>query len=103
MTLLDSLYGPSTSAVLHEREIGQSFLTSVGVRQGYLLSPVLFNLYLENMMQEALHNFNDTISINGREIRNVRFADDSDLIAGTEELQKLTTALEGESVFTEWK
>ena len=92
MTLLESLYGPSTSAVLHEGEVGQSFRTSVGVHQGCLLSPELFNLYLENIIQEALHNFNGTTSINGREISNLRFADDIDLIAGTEEeLQELTT------------
>ena len=59
------------------------------------MSPVLFNLYLENITQEALHNFNGTISINGREISNLRFADDIDLIAGTEkELQERTTTLE---------
>ena len=43
------------------------------------------NLCLENIMQEALYNFNGTISINGREISNLRFADDIDLITGTEE------------------
>ena len=81
--------------MLHEGEIGQSFQTSVGVRQGCLLSPVLFNLYLENIMQEALHNFNGMVSISGREISNLRFADDIDLIAGIEEeLQELTTTLE---------
>ena len=95
VTLLESLYGPSTSAVLQEREVGQSFRTSVGVRQGCLLSPVLLNLCLEDIMQKALHNFNGTISINGREISNLRFADDIDLIVGTEEeLQELTTTLE---------
>ena len=95
VTLLESLYGPSTSAVSHEGEVGQSFQTSVGVRQGCLLSPVLFNLYLENIMQEAVCNFNGTISINGRDINNLRFADDIDLIAGTEEeLQELKTTLE---------
>ena len=56
----------------------------------------IFNLCLENIMQEALHNFYGTISVNGREISNLRFADDIDLIAGTEEeLQELTTTLEG--------
>ena len=94
VTLLESLYGPSTSAVLHEGEIGQSFRTSVGERQGCLLSPMLFNLYLENIMQEALHNFSGTISINGRKISNLRFTDDTDLITGIEELQELTTTLE---------
>ena len=46
-------------------------------------------------MQEALHNISGTISINGREISNLRFTDDIDLITGTEEeLQELTTTLE---------
>ena len=95
VTLLESLYGPSTSAVLHEGEVGRSYQTSVVVFHGCLLSPVLFNLYLENSMQKDLHNFNGTISINGREISNLRFAHDIDLIAGTEEeLQEPTTTLE---------
>ena len=46
---------------------------------------MLFNLYLENIIQEALHNFDGMISINGRESSNLRLADDMDLIAGTEE------------------
>ena len=41
-----------------------------------------------------LHNLIGMISINGREISNLRFADDIDLIPGTEELQELTTTLE---------
>ena len=95
MTLLESLYGSSTSAVLHEGEFGQSFRTSDGVRQGCLLSPVLFNLYLENIMQEAVDNFNGTISINGRDINNLRLVDDIDVITGTEEeLKELTITLE---------
>ena len=98
MTLLESLYGPSTSAVLHEGEVGQSFRTSVGVRQGCLLSPVLLNLCLEDIMQEALHNFNDTISINGREISNLRFADDIDF-GSMEQLERW----KGERVLMEWK
>ena len=54
---------------------------------------MLFNLYLENIMQKALHNFNGTISISGSEISNLRFTDDIDQIA-EEELQERTTTLE---------
>jgi hypothetical protein len=70
------------------------FKTTVGARQGCILSPVLFNIYLENM-QETLDNFESSISIGGRHVNNLRFVDDIDLIAGSEsELQELTTKLE---------
>ena len=44
-------------------------------------------------MQGTLHNVSGTLSINGREISNLRFADDIDIIA-EEELQELATTLE---------
>ena len=77
-----SLYNSASSAVLLNNNIGNYFKTTVGVRQGCLLSPVLFNLYLENIMRETLHEFESTISIGGRTINNLRFADDIDLMAG---------------------
>ena len=58
-----------------KEKLDNRFEHRVVARQGCLLSPVLFNLYLEN----------GTISINGREISKLQFADDIDLIAGTEE------------------
>ena len=103
VTLLESLCGASMSAVLHEGEVGQSFRTSVGVRQGCLLSPVLFNRYLKSIMQEGLHNFNGTISINGRENSNLRFSDDIDLIAGTRRYKNLQQHWKGECVLMEWR
>ena len=52
---------------------------------------MLFNIFLEQIMQETLHNHKSTISVGGRIINNLRFADDIDLIAGTNsELQELT-------------
>ena len=55
---------------------------------GCLLSPTLFNIFLEDSMTHALENFNGTISIRGRTIINLRFADDIDGITGEED--KLT-------------
>ena len=62
VTLFESLFGTPKSAVPYEEEISQSFRTLVGVRQGCLLSPVLINVYLKHITQEALHNVNATIS-----------------------------------------
>ena len=91
---IQALYNTSSSAVLLNNQIGDYFKTSVGVRQGCLLSPVLFNLFLENIMRETLHDFHSTISIGGRTINNLRFADDIDLMGGSNtELQDLTNRL----------
>ncbi|GFS17812.1 retrovirus-related Pol polyprotein from type-1 retrotransposable element R2 [Elysia marginata] len=47
---IESLYMNSNSAVFLNNTIGNSFKTTVGVRQGCLLSPVLFNIFLERIM-----------------------------------------------------
>jgi hypothetical protein len=92
---MEALYRDSNSAVLLNNNLGDFFKTTVGVRQGCPLSPVLFNIYLEHIMKEALHNFHTSISIGGRPLCNLRFADDIDLMGGNEaELQELTTRLE---------
>ena len=84
----------ASSAVLLNNNVGNYFRTTVGVRQGCFISPILFNLYLENIMIETLHNFKSTISIGGRIISNLRFADDIDLMGGNnDELQELTDRL----------
>ena len=50
--------------------------TTVGVRHRCLLSPILFNLFLESIMQKTFYDRSTTISIGGREICNLLFADD---------------------------
>ena len=91
---IQALYGNATSAVLFNNKIGEAFRTTVGVRQGCLLSPALFNIFLEIIMQETLADFQTTISIGGRPICNLRFADDIDLLGGSNaELQELTDSL----------
>lgn len=93
--VIEGLYNSATSAVLLNNQVGEYFKTTVGVRQGCLLSPTLFNLFLENIMRETLHNFHSTISIGGRITNNLRFADDIDLMGGSNnELQDLTGRLE---------
>lgn len=93
--VIKALYDNSSSAVLLNNQCGEFFKTTVGVCQGCLLSPVLFNVYLENIMQETLDGFHPSISINGRPLCNLRFADDIDLVGGSEaELQDLTARLE---------
>ena len=75
--------------------IGDRFKTSVEVRQGCLLSPTLFNILLERIMTDALEDHAGTVSIGGRTITNLRFADDIDGLVGTEtELANLVERLD---------
>ena len=95
ITIIKSLYEKATSAVLYNGNTGDWFHTTVGVRQGCLLSPTLFNIFLEKIMTDALDNHEGTVKIGGRIITNLRFADDIDGLAGKEEeLENLVKKVE---------
>ena len=80
--LLRNLYAGQEATV----RAGQ---TRKGVRQGCMLSPCLFNLYAECIMRNAgLEEAQAGIKIAGRNINNLRYADDNTLMAeGEEELR----------------
>ena len=67
------------------------FKIGKAVCQSYILSPCLFNLYAEYIMQNAgLDESQAGIKINGRNINNFRYADDTTLMAESEkELKSL--------------
>ena len=74
--------------------IGEWFRTIVGVMQGCLLSPTRFNIFLERIMSDALEEHDGKVSIGGRNITNLRFADDIDALAEEEqELEALPESL----------
>ena len=72
--------------------IGEWFRTTVGVRQGCLLSPTLLNIFLERIKSDALEEHDGKVSIGGRNITNLRFANNIDALA--EEEQKLEALVE---------
>ena len=67
-----------------------------GVHQGYISSPCLFNLYAENIMRNARQEETQAgIKIAGRNITNLRYADDTTLMAESEEeLKRLLMKVE---------
>ena len=62
------------------------FQIGKGIRQGYILSPCLFNLYAEYIMRHAgLEETQTGIKIARRNINNLRYVDDTTLMAESEE------------------
>ena len=87
--LIKSLYNQAVSAVRIGSDISDWFRQTVGVWQGCILSPDIFNIFLENVLREALHEFEGGVSANGMKISSLRFADDITLLGiTTEECQQ---------------
>ena len=82
--LMESLYGDNTMVVRAEGEKFEAFCAEQVVRQGCILSPHLFNIYGDCILREMLENWNGGISISERKISNLRYADDTTLIAADE-------------------
>ena len=89
----------SGSTVRTGHGITDWFQIGKGVHQGYILSPCLFNLYAEYIMRNAgLGEAQAGIKIAGRNINNIRYADDTTLMAESEEeLKSLLMKVKQES------
>ena len=84
--LLRNLYAGQVATVRTRHETTDWFQIGKGVRQGCILSPCLFNLYAEHIMQNArLDEAQVGIKIARRNINNHRYADDITLMAESKE------------------
>ena len=97
--LLRNLYGGQEATVRTGHGTTDWFQIGKGVRQGYVLSPYLFNLYAEYIMRNAgLEEAQAGIKIVGTDINNLRYADDPTLMAESEdELKGLLMKVKEES------
>ena len=74
------------------------FQTGKGACQGCKLSPCLFNFYAEYIMRNAgLEEAQAGVKIAARSIKNLRYADDTTLMAESEELKSLSMKVKEES------
>ena len=97
--LLRDLYAGQEATVRTEHGTTDCFQIGKGVCQGYILSPYLFKLYAEYIMRNAgLDEAQAEIKIAGRNINNLRYADDTTLMAESEEeLKSLLMKVKEES------
>ena len=94
--VIESLYNKATNAIYYNGSVGEWFRTTVGVRQGCLLSPTVFNIFL------ALKDYEGSVSIGGRTSTNLRFADDIDALVGKEEEFCQVSPPSGEGINNIW-
>ena len=80
--MIEKLYWQQTATVRFGDEYSEFFPIKRGMRQGCVLSPKLFNLYAEKIFSES-----DELPgciVGGENINNLRYADDTDLLAESE-------------------
>ena len=103
--LLRNLYAGQEATVRTGHGTKDWFQIGKGVSQGCILSPCLFNLYAEYIMQNArLEEAQARMKIATRNINNLRYADDTTLMADNEEeLKSLLMKVKEESEKVGWK
>ena len=95
---LRNLYAGHEATVRTGHGTTDWFQKGKGVHQGWILSPCLFNLYAEYIMRNTgLEEAQAGIKIARRNINNLRYADDTTLMAESEELKSLLMKVKKES------
>ena len=95
--LLRNLYAGQETTVRTGNGTTDWFQIRKGVRQGYLLSPCLSNLYAKYMRNAGLEEAQVGIKIAGRNISNFRYADDTIRMAESEDLKRFLMKVKEES------
>ena len=96
--LLRNLYAGQEATVRNGHKTTDWFQIGKGVRQGGILSPCLFDLYAEHIMQNArLDVAQAGIKIAGRNMNTLTYADDITLMAESKELKSLLMKVKEES------
>ena len=91
VNILEQLYDQTECAIVINGHMTKWFKVAVGVRQGCLLSPTLFNIYLEFVMSE-LQSLQPTLKLNDHLSSDIRYADDTTLISAIFDKLGLSTS-----------
>ena len=109
--MIENLYFDQEAAVRVDGETTEWFSIGKGVRQGCILSPYLFNVYAERIMrnfrddsqrfddpEDPERDTYDSISVGGRSLPELRYADDTVLLSSTPEgLEKMIKSVKNHS------
>ncbi|KAI5735070.1 hypothetical protein M8J77_013749 [Diaphorina citri] len=95
--LIEQLYWGQRGKVRTSAGLSEEFTIVKGVRQGCIISPILFNIYVEQIIKESITEEPYGILINNRIVNNLRYADDLVLLSSNldglkELLKKLSNA-----------
>ena len=78
--IIEALYDDTECAVVIDGQLTDWFCVKIGLRQGCLLSPTLFNIFLEFVMKE-LKDLNASLQLNNNLSIDIRYADDTTLLS----------------------
>ena len=82
LDIVKSMYKLSEASLIHQDKISQTFLTTIGQKQGDVLSTILFNIHINELPGQFLEdsrssdNINDIQYLDDTKINNLLFVDD---------------------------
>ena len=95
------MYKSPKVSLIHQDKISQAFLTTIGLKQGDILSTILFNIYINDLPRQLLEDSRSSNTISDipyqddTKINNLLFADDLAIFSlSKEDLQKRISILE---------
>ena len=78
--MLESIYNGTKSRVKIGNKISEDFVTNTGVKQGVIMSPLLFNMYI-NDLPEYIGTKNSAPELDGQKVNALLYADDLVLLS----------------------